>query len=105
MVDRILGVSALSCLSVAGLLFLSRLLGIVSPYSHAYGPVLWAFFWTFGPGLVLTDAFLVRRSRAVTQARTPGLRWGYGVGAFLALLIPGAAVFLTMCVGMNFMGQ
>ena len=61
--------------------------------------------WIFGLAIILLDVLLVRQSHALVPARTPILRWVYSIGKFLGLLMLGAWIFLTMCVGMNFMGQ
>lgn len=105
MIDRVLGFSVRACFAMSILLFLLRLFGIVSPYSRACLTVNWAFFWAFGLAIILLDVLIVRQSHSLVQARTAILRWVYSIGKFLALLILGAFIFLTMCVGMNFMGQ
>ncbi len=105
MINRTLDFAARGCFAAAALLFLSRLSGIVTPYSQAYWPVNWAFFWAFGLAVVLADISIVRKSHPLIQARTPFLRWVYSAGKFLALLALGTAALLWLCTGMNFMGQ
>jgi len=104
-IDRMIAFSALGCLVAAFLLFLSRMLYIVTPESRAYGPVIWAFVWVFGIAIVLGDVYLSRLVYRQAQAQTPRSRWTSTLGAFLGLLLCGAFALMTLSVGMNFMGQ
>ncbi len=100
-----IGFSALSGFGLALLLFLSRLFSVVTPYSRAYSPVIWTFFWVFGLALIMGDVFLVCHLYLLTHTWALGLHWLFTVGAFFALLVFGAIFWVTLCVGMNFMGQ
>ncbi len=105
MINRVIRISALVCFALAFLLFLSRLFNIVTPYSKAYTPVVWTFFWAFALAVILGDIFLLQEAYSSIQARTPVLRLVYSMSAFFLLLICGAIILLMLALAMNFMGQ
>ncbi len=104
MVEHVIGFTALAGFAFALLLFLSRWFYWVTPRSAAYVPVNWTFFWTLALSFLLGDVFLVLQSVPLMHG-WGSWKWVLSAVATLVALGFEAVVFLTLCVGMSFIGK
>jgi len=104
MFDQIIGFTTLGGFALVLLLFLSRMF-FVSPYSSAYRPVIWTFFWVFALTILLGDLSLALQIFPLMHMWATVLKCVVGTIASVVVLGFEAVIFLVLCLGMNFMGQ